>query len=745
MWLINVKTYQLEEYIGEATPSYAILSHTWAEGEVSFHELKNSIAAAKAKEGFHKIEHTCRLARKHGLGYAWVDTCCINKESSAELQEAINSMFEWYRRAQRCYAYLCDVDYGYYHHDRILKDLPQLFLGDGDDVGPGSEPYHAPLIDFDRSEVDIGFGQSDQAGELALLDETDNDAHLELCRDRTKAMLARSRWFRRAWTLQELIAPPQLDFYDTAWNLLSSRESIATLVYDITKVDLKILRASDAAWSKWNVRQELDAIPAARKMSWAAGRKCTRREDEAYALLGLFDVNMALLYGEGDKAFIRLQEEILRHTKDVTILAWEELTAPSRDVWSDITFGIPGSSETLFAPSASHFRHAWSIKTSGGHRPSDCELVGRSVLRVRLPIIDCASIDARGRQVYDQRFLAVLRCYAGDTCICLQLRVPAGSFHQDSSTPRLLYLASLWGGNLPVTDSDAAYYGGTPKTDDGAISDGEMTFNAPHGQRRTALVDVVKALDSAESTYVEIRQPSSSEDWRSDIKSWATSADVSGGLVAKVRFLDDQEHERWQITRQYPPRAWDSATKSMTYAHPRDHIGREPHHWHAHFYGALSFRDSAAPADIADEIAIVFAVYRTGSLRFRLLVNYTDSLADTCKNLRADGILRTKATTILNDGRRVTLRPKEMHIENQAIVVLTVSISERELSGTLLAYMVKPLTFPNGAPEGDGSPSDMSLENIEDCPERLALFSSDIFGYVDYCVQAQNFRLIWGS
>ena len=109
MWLINATTLQLEYFIGpEVAPGYAILSHTWSDGEVTFQEFQD-LDTAKLKPGFAKIRKTCDLAREQdGLQYAWVDTCCIDKSSSAELSESINSMYDWYRGSAICYAYLND-------------------------------------------------------------------------------------------------------------------------------------------------------------------------------------------------------------------------------------------------------------------------------------------------------------------------------------------------------------------------------------------------------------------------------------------------------------------------------------------------------------------------------------------------------------------------------------------------------------------------------------------------------------
>ena len=101
----------LESYNDETKkPEYAILSHTWmaAEDEVTFIDLTD-ISAAKQKPGWLKVHYTCRQARKDGLSHVWIDTCCIDKTSSAELAEAINSLYRWYKRSTTCYVYLADV------------------------------------------------------------------------------------------------------------------------------------------------------------------------------------------------------------------------------------------------------------------------------------------------------------------------------------------------------------------------------------------------------------------------------------------------------------------------------------------------------------------------------------------------------------------------------------------------------------------------------------------------------------
>jgi hypothetical protein len=106
MRLLNAHTLQMEEFFQKA-PEYAILSHTWGVDEVSFDDVRAGLATQK--EGYKKISYTCKQALEDEISHVWIDTCCIDKTSSSELSEAINSMFKWYRDASVCYAYLADI------------------------------------------------------------------------------------------------------------------------------------------------------------------------------------------------------------------------------------------------------------------------------------------------------------------------------------------------------------------------------------------------------------------------------------------------------------------------------------------------------------------------------------------------------------------------------------------------------------------------------------------------------------
>ncbi|KAH6679980.1 heterokaryon incompatibility protein-domain-containing protein [Plectosphaerella plurivora] len=259
MRLINTKTLRFHDFT-HSIPSYAILSHRWRPGEVS---LKRFVRPSLRglKPGFAKIQAACREARNYGLYYVWVDTCCIDKTSSAELGEAINSMFKWYQEAAVCFAYLDDVP--------IRQTV--------DDQAPTSEkPFTKSLLPR-----------------------------------YTEDSFAQSKWFTRGWTLQELIAPRLIHFYDKEWGLIGKKHEMTSELQSITGVDRFVLQGGS-----------LEEIPAGRRMSWAVDRETTREEDIAYSLFGIFNVNLPLVYGEGPRAFLRLQEQILYKSNDHTLLAW---------------------------------------------------------------------------------------------------------------------------------------------------------------------------------------------------------------------------------------------------------------------------------------------------------------------------------------------------------------------------------------------------------------------------------------
>ena len=178
MWLLDTSTARLHEFKNNALPRYAILSHVWQEREQSFQDLQD---LASSHHGSllpfvcSKIRQCCEVAKSDGFAWVWIDTCCINKSSSADLSEAINSMYSWYANAAVCYAFLHDVDDSW--------------------------------------------------------DPEDRDTWTQ------KSPLDRSVWFTRGWTLQELIAPRTVVFLSSSWRIIATKASLAQLVATITGID----------------------------------------------------------------------------------------------------------------------------------------------------------------------------------------------------------------------------------------------------------------------------------------------------------------------------------------------------------------------------------------------------------------------------------------------------------------------------------------------------------------------------
>ncbi|KAI0823775.1 heterokaryon incompatibility protein-domain-containing protein [Trametes gibbosa] len=261
---IDTRTGEFRWINDPSTVTYAILSHRWDEnGEQTFpeveelrKELSGTDSLLKHPKLSAKIRGICKVAREAGYQLIWIDSCCIDKTKSAELAEALNSMFELYRLAAVCYVYLADVPFG---EDPRVHD----------------------------------------------------------------SKFRKSEWHTRGWTLQEVIAPTDVVFLTSEWAILGTKMTLASTLEEISGIDFGILVGTSS----------LDSVSVAQRMSWAASRRTTRVEDEAYSLLGIFKVYLSPIYGEGRNAFIRLQEEILRTIPDQSLFAWgAHCTLSSLDV-----------------------------------------------------------------------------------------------------------------------------------------------------------------------------------------------------------------------------------------------------------------------------------------------------------------------------------------------------------------------------------------------------------------------------
>ena len=220
------------EYFQPHISEYAILSNTWGANsdDITYKDMVDS-ANLKTKSGYRKIQFCCKQTILKGLRHFWIDTCCIDKSSSAELSEAINSMYRWYSLAGVCFVYLSDV--------------PEV-------------------------------------------------------------QLRRSRWFTRGWTLQELLAPSQVEFFTAEGFFLGTRHLLCSVISEVTEIPAGTLqtRGMYDEWtpSNWTV---------AERLSWTRGRQTKRGEDSVYCLLGILEVRILPIYGEGrPHAFKRLLREI---------------------------------------------------------------------------------------------------------------------------------------------------------------------------------------------------------------------------------------------------------------------------------------------------------------------------------------------------------------------------------------------------------------------------------------------------
>ncbi|KAI8958090.1 HET-domain-containing protein [Daldinia sp. FL1419] len=309
---------KLVEKKANEIPKYAILSHTWEEDEITFDDIQDgnatyaSVKTAAARASLDKLFGACAQAATDDYEYIWIDSCCIDKRSSSELSEAINSMFVWYRDADVCYAFLLNSP-----NELVTKEAKEQFTA--------------------------------------------------------------NKWFTRGWTLQELLAPKELIFFSDDWTPVGEKKFLCLLLARITTIDHKILLGDEP----------LESASIARRMSWAAQRVTTRPEDMAYCLMGIFSVNMPMLYGEGgEKAFLRLQEEIMKQSDDQSLFAWVN---PNSE---------PDAMEGLLAPEPSYFLSSNEIIPYQDWEPREPYTITNRGLKIDL------NLTALG----DDKYVAALDC-----------------------------------------------------------------------------------------------------------------------------------------------------------------------------------------------------------------------------------------------------------------------------------------------------------------------------------------------
>ncbi|KAL4077406.1 heterokaryon incompatibility protein-domain-containing protein [Scleroderma citrinum] len=367
-WGVSLESEVLKDF-PDGEKEYAILSHRWKE-EVDYTEMAELMrfkpedrVKIKGRAGYQKILNSCKQAKAEKIEWLWADTCCIDKRSSSELSEAINSMYRWYENSKICYTYLHDVD---------VEFFP---------TGPNGKK----------------FPKSDGWPE----------------------------WFSRGWTLQELIAPRNLKFFNKDWKLVGTKEELAGDLNKITRIPEDVL--------KHGLTSNRPCV--AQIMSWAANRKTTRDEDRAYSLLGLLDVNMPMLYGEGKNAFQRLQLDIIRKSDDQSIFAWGH-------------GGRGGGTCSVLADDPSFFRDCHDIVKI---EPDEFDFHLRARLRVTgSPLPDergSFSVTNQGIRIWllvtpheksETFFRAVLACCRWDRRpITIDLASWGSSYYRYPSTPKV--------------------------------------------------------------------------------------------------------------------------------------------------------------------------------------------------------------------------------------------------------------------------------------------------------------------
>ena len=225
--------------------------------------------------GTQKIRDFCSVIRKWhpDMCWLWIDTCCIDKASSAELSEAINSMFRWYRKAAYCLAYLEDVT--------------------------AFEPDTAVTHFLD---------------------------------------LAHSVWFTRGWTLQELLAPKTVIFFSQNMGIIGRKGPMPDGVRlptlrDLTKELSYVTKIPEVVLKDFKQSRDL---AVEQKLAWMSNRITTRVEDMAYCLLGILDVSMPVIYGEGSKAYTRLLKELDEKPKEVVPPRKRKRPAEGLNIWSAV-------------------------------------------------------------------------------------------------------------------------------------------------------------------------------------------------------------------------------------------------------------------------------------------------------------------------------------------------------------------------------------------------------------------------
>ncbi|KAL9629117.1 MAG: hypothetical protein Q9204_005460 [Flavoplaca sp. TL-2023a] len=362
MRLLHVSTFKLENFVDEECPRYVILSHTWGKEEITYQEilLEETIRQLKLAK-FYLMNKIINNSQQYKQGCLKIAGCALRADEDG---------------ADYIWCDTCCIDKT--NSTELSEAINSMYL-------------------WYKGKVCYAY--------LA-------DVPYDKCTtyDQRKHAFYSSRWFTRGWTLQELIAPASVQFFDAKWNSLVTRERYGNVIAKRTGIDKGILVGEDPF-----------AYSVATRMSWASQRQTTRVEDLAYCLMGLFGVNMPLIYGEKQKAFFRLQTEIMKISEDHSLFAWKSHPRPDH-IPGFTTCGLLANSPANFAGSSNVIPIVPDDEPREGNRTQTPFTMTSRGVNISLPLSQVNNLQYDVPKFY-RLFFATLECQ--DT---VDTRGPLGVF-----------------------------------------------------------------------------------------------------------------------------------------------------------------------------------------------------------------------------------------------------------------------------------------------------------------------------
>lgn len=399
MRLVNSYSLEFREFETGSCPPYAILSHTWGGEEVLYQDMlwiqdyrrthesdslstndegesqeRSSARSGNAASGSRLPARSLSDGDEECPPYEEVEETSTEDQSTARSLRARHGYQKILKIAEHCRV----SQIGFFWIDTCCIDKSN-----------GMEVSEAVLSAYKwYREATVCF--------VYLADVPPTDALAD--RD---SVFRRSWWFTRGWALVELLAPTARVWFDQDWNFIFPE---SPLISEITGIDAGYLEGAN-----------LELACVAKRMSWAAHRHTTKREDVAYCLMGIFGISMSVLYGEGpEKAFIRLQRKILKTTVDTSILAWG-YDCPILD-----------DSTRVLATSPNEFAGCRTLRRSPMTYPmNDYFLFGPKGLELRSDLFQFRTRDAK---VWEGQYGMLMSEIYDDTAPDDRIFLPLGGF-----------------------------------------------------------------------------------------------------------------------------------------------------------------------------------------------------------------------------------------------------------------------------------------------------------------------------